>query len=136
MISGVLKIKDGDLLALHAENSAQSTSFFATIPPERVGLNGEYDHHGLAKRVLDAFQQQYGSDELRSLKVKQRGAVVVLVGKVRTQALLIRLAQTALSMTGAVAVETHGVTVQEHREPLYTDSKLFASPAYFYGWGS
>ncbi|NJR58997.1 MAG: hypothetical protein HC769_09150 [Cyanobacteria bacterium CRU_2_1] len=57
------------------------TSLFKTIPPERVGLCGEYDHKGLAKRVSLAFSQNFRHSDIRDLRVNQRGAVVVLMGK-------------------------------------------------------
>ncbi len=88
-------------------------SFFDSIPPERVGLSGEYDHDGLSKRVLQAFQTHVDAEELQQLTVSQRGAVVVLMGKVRTRSLLERLSQIAADAYGAAEVETYGVRMAE-----------------------
>jgi hypothetical protein len=44
--------------------SSTFNSLFSTIPPERVGLSGEYDYSGLAKRVAAAFRQQIEAAEL------------------------------------------------------------------------
>jgi len=92
---------------------ATRSSFFASIPPERVGLAGDYDHNGLAKRVLQAFNTHVDARELQQLTVSQRGAVVVLVGKVRTRLLLEQLSQLAHDTYGAIEVETHGVRIVE-----------------------
>lgn len=83
------------------------TSFITTIPPERVGLNGEYDHSGLAKRVLQAFQVL--SEDLDGLRVSQRGKVVILMGSLRSTELLNQLVSIALKVEGAIEVETHGI---------------------------
>jgi hypothetical protein len=92
---------------------ATRPSFFSSIPPERVGLCGEYDHNGLTKRVLQTFQTHIDTKELQQLTISQRGAVVVLVGKVRTRSLLERLSQLAYATYGAIEVETHGVRIVE-----------------------
>ncbi len=91
----------------------QSDSLFRTIPPERVGLNGEYDHDGLAKRVRVAFQQNFQAEELENLRISQRGAVVVLLGKVTSQRFLIKLVNVAMNVSGAVDVEVNGICVAE-----------------------
>ncbi|NJN49798.1 MAG: hypothetical protein HC805_08585, partial [Alkalinema sp. RL_2_19] len=57
-----------------------TTCLLAQIPPERVGLNGEYDHSGLAKRVQLALQQRFGA-AIAHLEIAQRGRVVILTGK-------------------------------------------------------
>lgn len=133
MVSGIFKIEDIDPNGYSGlPTCPNSFSFFDTIPPERMGLNGEYDYHGLAKRVCQLFQQQIGSEELRSLKVKQRGAVVILIGKVQTYALLARLVHLALSVTGTVDVEAQGVSVQEGRDRVNASARFFSSPTYSY----
>ncbi len=38
-----------------------------TIEPERIGLNGEYDQSGLAKRVALAFDQNSNIDDIDTL---------------------------------------------------------------------
>jgi hypothetical protein len=85
-------------------------AWFQTIPPERVGLNGEYDHHGLQKRVETLFYQHFTALELARLKVSQRGKVVVLGGTIANQALLKRMVSLAMGVEGAIRVETYGVT--------------------------
>jgi hypothetical protein len=90
----------------------QSThSLFQTIPPERVGLQGEYDHQGLVKRVLCAFQQNCDYSEIGQLKVSQRGDVVVIMGAISSQRLLIKLVNLAMATPGAGDVEVNGISV-------------------------
>ncbi|HEY9642655.1 MAG TPA: phospholipid-binding protein [Coleofasciculaceae cyanobacterium] len=90
-----------------------ATSLFRTIPPERVGLTGEYDHYGLAKRVTLAFNRMFETHEIGKLRVTQRGSVVVLMGNIDNQRLLIRLVQVAMGVSGAVDVEVNGVSVAD-----------------------
>jgi hypothetical protein len=92
----------------------QPTSrLFRAIPPERVGLNGEYDHDGLAKRVALEFSQAFEPHELEGLQIGQRGAVVVLLGNVASQRFLVRLVVAVMSVSGAADVEINGVCVAE-----------------------
>jgi len=86
-----------------------SFSFFSTIPPERIGLNGEYDHSGLAKRVLKAFQTHFSTHDLEGLRVAQRGKVVILMGSISSTKVLERLASIAQNVEGAIDVETNGI---------------------------
>ena len=94
---------------------SSSNSIFATIPPERVGLRGEYDYNGLAKRVRLKLEQQlkFNRDQIESLEIGQRGAVVLLRGEVNSQWLLSELITASMSVDGAVGVEVNGVTIYE-----------------------
>jgi osmotically-inducible protein OsmY len=83
----------------------QSTAELTVIPPERIGLNGEYDHCGLAKRVRASFHRQFGRDAVKQLMVKQRGSTVVLSGQVEALTLLDQLVNLALQVEGATHVE-------------------------------
>jgi hypothetical protein len=105
---------------------------FRTIPPERVGLNGEYDHSGLAKRVTLAFSQNFRVEEIRQIRITQRGAVVVLVGQVPSQRLLNELVRVALNVYGAADVEVNGVSVvSPHMTYLKLASPIAALSAMF-----
>jgi len=94
--------------------SQPTSRLFGAIPPERIGLNGDYDHDGLAKRVALAFRQTFEPDELENLKIAQRGAVVVLLGSISSQQFLIKLVAAVMNVNGAVDVEINGVCVAEH----------------------
>lgn len=106
----------GDLVFEVGSDSAVHrgiTPFFRLLPPERVGLNGEYDHSGLAKRVDRALHQAFLPQELERLKITQRGRVVVLAGYAPNACLLRQFVASAASVSGATAVETFGVKLAE-----------------------
>ena len=90
---------------------SQSIPALAAIPPERVGLNGEYDYYGLAKRIKTSFQGQVGREAVKQLTVKQRGSAVILSGQIDTLDLLDQLVDLALHTEGTTHVEVHDVQV-------------------------
>ncbi|MCC5639894.1 BON domain-containing protein [Nostoc sp. CHAB 5844] len=81
------------------------------IPPERIGLNGEYDQSGLAKRVALAFDQDQQLDDVDTLWVAQTGGTVVLKGKVPSQDILNKMVSVARSVNGASTVDTTQVQI-------------------------
>lgn len=81
------------------------------IPPERVGLCGEYDYSGLSKRVEHCFRQYCGAEDLVGVQVSQRGAIVVLTGRFATPQVKHELVALALGIEGAVGVEVNGETI-------------------------
>jgi len=81
------------------------------IPPERVGLNGEYDQSGLAKRVAKAFDDDATLTDIETLWVAQTGATVVLKGEVPSQELLDKFVSVAQGVNGADSVDTSQVSV-------------------------
>jgi hypothetical protein len=81
------------------------------IPPERVGIHGEYDHSGLAKRVRLAFQAYLDAPIAHQLEVRQRGCVVILIGYIEAPQLLAQLAAVALTVEGAAFVETYSIVI-------------------------
>jgi len=102
---------------------------FHTIPPERVGLDGEYDHHGLVKRVCQAFAQCLGDQALGGIVVTQRGAIVELRGRFEQPAILCDLIILALQTEGAVGVEVNGKTIfpQIDRHRLFSQVMALCS---------
>ncbi len=82
----------------------------SAIPPERVGLDGQYDQSGLAKRVAATFDKQ-GIEDAPHLYVAQTGTTVVFKGNVKSQAILDELAQVAAGVDGAQAVDTSEVHI-------------------------
>lgn len=97
-----------------SKGQSTATLWFRNIPPERVGLSGEYDHQGLAKRVALAFSQHFQPDQIDKLRITQRGAVVVLVGEIQSQLLLIKMVKVAMTTSGTADVEVNGVMVGDH----------------------
>ena len=82
-----------------------------SVPPERMGLDGEYDQSGLAKRVALAFDQDSSLDDIDTLYVAQTGSTVVLKGKVPSHDILQKMVTVAKSVNGATAVETDQVDI-------------------------
>jgi osmotically-inducible protein OsmY len=76
-----------------------------------MGLSGEYDQSGLAKRVALAFDQDAGLDDVDTLYVAQTGSTVVLKGKVPSQQILQKMVSVARNVNGATGVETDQVTI-------------------------
>jgi len=79
---------------------------FRYSPPERIGILGEYDYNGLAKRVEHHFQVSVAED-ITQLKVRQRGCVVILTGQISSRSLLNRLVDLAITVEGAALVEIY-----------------------------
>jgi osmotically-inducible protein OsmY len=90
---------------------AEAPSGGESIPPERVGLNGEYDDSGLAKRVAQAFDNDGQLDDINTLWVAQLSSKVVLKGKVPSEDILNKMVQVASGVSGATEVDTSQVTI-------------------------
>lgn len=82
-----------------------------TIAPERMGLNGEYDQSGLAKRVALAYDEDPSLADEERLWVAQTGGTVVLKGQVSDQATLNKMVSVARSVNGCTGVDTSQVQV-------------------------
>ena len=82
-----------------------------SIPPERIGVSGEYDQSGLAKRVALAFDEDDQLTDLESLYIAQTGSTVVLKGEVPTADALNYAVEVAQGVNGATDVNADGVTV-------------------------
>ncbi len=91
--------------------TSEDSSSGEEIPPERVGLNGEYDQSGLAKRVALAFDENPDFDDINSVYVAQLGSTVVLKGQVPSQDILDKMVEIARGVSGATDVDTTQVTV-------------------------
>jgi osmotically-inducible protein OsmY len=75
------------------------------IAPEKVGLDGQFDESGLAKRVAQAFDEA-GIDENLGLWVAQTGSTVVLKYNPDAEGVLAQAEQIAKGVEGATAVST------------------------------
>jgi hypothetical protein len=94
-----------------APNTNIAPTAIQSIPPERLGLSGEYDQSGLAKRVALAFDQDPQLDDVNTLWVAQTGSTVVLKGKVPSQDILNKMVSVARSVHGATDVDTNQATI-------------------------
>ncbi|MEG4392974.1 BON domain-containing protein [Microcoleus sp. BROC3] len=97
--------------AAPSQTQAQPAGSTQTIPPERMGLNGEYDQSGLAKRVAQAFDANPDVADIETVYVAQLGTTVVLKGTVPSQEIVNKLVTIAKGVKGATGVETNQVTV-------------------------
>jgi osmotically-inducible protein OsmY len=94
-----------------ASTPAPVASRGETIPPAKVGLNGEFDESGLAKRVALAFDEDPQLEDVETLWVAQLSSRVVLKGKVPNQQILDKMVSVARSVDGATEVDISQVTV-------------------------
>jgi osmotically-inducible protein OsmY len=77
-----------------------------------MGLNGEYDQSGLAKRVTLAFDQEPSLDDVETLWVAQIGDTVVLKGSVPNQDLLDQMVNIARDVYGTADVLVDQVEIE------------------------
>ena len=84
----------------------------AVIPEERIGLDGEFSLNGIAQRVLKAFQQDSVLKDVSTVYVAQEDDAIVLRGTIADAALLRRMENIALEVTGVEKVFTSQVTVR------------------------
>ncbi|MEO0456706.1 MAG: hypothetical protein AAF152_08995 [Cyanobacteria bacterium P01_A01_bin.114] len=110
--SGLVNSPERGTPKLGAQPVKSHLGWFKTIPPERIGLNGEYDYYGLSKRVYQHLNDLVGTSIMQRLKVRQRGRVILLSGYVPTAKLLEQLKQATLSVEGADAVETCVMSIE------------------------
>ncbi len=81
------------------------------IPAERVGLHGEYDQSGLAKRVAVAFDGDSSLADVDSVYVAQTGATVVLKGSAPDQGTVDKMVELAGQVSGAKDVDASNVEI-------------------------
>lgn len=81
------------------------------VPAERLGLNGEYDESGLAKRVAQAFDNEADLRDIDTVWVAQTGGTVVLKGQAPSTAIIDRLVAVAQGINGATDVDASQLTV-------------------------
>ncbi len=81
-----------------------------TIPPERIGINGEYDHDGLSKRVRLLLSEQL-PHSVETLRISQRGRVVVVIGPWVMEEMAQKIITLCLQVEGATSVEINGVSL-------------------------
>ncbi|MBX2865590.1 MAG: hypothetical protein KTR27_18720 [Leptolyngbyaceae cyanobacterium MAG.088] len=103
--------RDCGAYQLADEKIAQSGQWFLNIPPERIGLHGEFDYYGLSKRVSHRLSSLKAV--LGRLKVRQRGRVVVLSGKLGSLYQLNEVVTLVHSVDGVDEVDARAVAVVE-----------------------
>jgi osmotically-inducible protein OsmY len=92
-------------------NRSAANAAPADVPDYKVGLDGQFDESGLAKRVTLAFDEDSQLDDIETLWVAQTSGTVVLKGKVPSQAILDKMVQVAKGVDGTDAVDTKQVEI-------------------------
>ncbi|MGF1589369.1 MAG: response regulator [Pleurocapsa sp.] len=82
------------------------------IPTERVGLYGEFSLSGIAQRVAKAFEQDSILKDVSTVYVAQEDDAIVLTGAVPDAALLRRMENIALQVTGVRTVYISQVAIR------------------------
>ncbi|MGB3402430.1 MAG: BON domain-containing protein [Microcoleaceae cyanobacterium] len=90
----------------------QTNTGTGTVPAERVGLDGEYDQNGLAKRVIQAFEADSELAPIETVYVAQSGKIVILKGTIPNAETLDKMVNVAEDVEGVSQVETDQVTVR------------------------
>jgi hypothetical protein len=83
------------------------------LPLEYVGLHGEYDPQGLAKRVAQALDQHPQVKHIKTVCIIQHGSKISLLGKVTTAAQLQQVIEVAHQVEGTKEVDVQQVVVEE-----------------------
>jgi osmotically-inducible protein OsmY len=103
--------KDKPANATPRVNRSAPNAAAADVPDYKVGLDGQFDESGLAKRVTLAFDEDNQLDDIETLWVAQTSGTVVLKGKVPSQAILDKMVQVAKGVDGTDAVDTKQVEI-------------------------
>jgi len=102
----------GETPSKPSNDVVQQAAANTSLPPERIGIAGEYDENGLAKRVALAFDEDPELDDIGSLWVAQKGGTVVLKGKVPSQGFLEKAVNIAEFQPGTLSVDTSQVNIE------------------------
>lgn len=97
--------KEEDKAASSPKVEVSKAAAEKSIPPEKVGLDGEFDESGLAKRVAQALDEANISDNV-GLWVAQQGNTVVLKYNDDAKDVLAQAEQIAQGVEGAGGVQT------------------------------
>jgi osmotically-inducible protein OsmY len=97
--------KEEEKAAAAPQVNVQEAAAKNSIPPEKVGLDGNFDESGLAKRVAKALDDANISDHV-GLWVAQTGSTVVLKYNPDAEGTLAQAKQVAMTVEGATQVQT------------------------------
>lgn len=82
------------------------------ISPAKMGTDGQYDEHGLAKRVKKAVDNIPNISDSAKVYVAQKGNTVFLKGSVANRSTLETLVSVAKGVKGVESVNTDGITLK------------------------
>jgi hypothetical protein len=81
------------------------------IPPDCMGLEGEYDPFGLAKRVAQALDERPKTAQVSTLTLEQQGNTIIYDGQVADRQMLDAIVDVTRRIDGTHAIETDRVRV-------------------------
>lgn len=84
----------------------------SVIPTERVGLYGEFSLNGIAQRVANEYEQDQMLKDVSTVYVAQEEDAIVLSGTISDAALLRRMENIAMEVTGVSRVYTGQVAIK------------------------
>lgn len=76
-----------------------------------MGFEGEYDATGLAKRIAQRLDEDAQIEDVPTLQIVQREAVICFEGSVASQVLLDRVMDIAAHVDGIQAVDVSKVAI-------------------------
>lgn len=82
-------------------------------PPEFMGLNGEYDPSGLAKRAAIALDDDPVASHLEELRLIQFGDSVIFEGQVPSRIDLDHVVDVVRQVDGTKKIETDRVSIEK-----------------------
>jgi hypothetical protein len=85
----------------------------APIPPEYMGMEGEYDPLGLAKRVAHELDRRNDLQHIHTLQLAQQGSAIVFFGEIEDRDTLEAIIETASRVDGTRAVDVEDVTIRQ-----------------------
>ncbi|NEO83584.1 MAG: hypothetical protein F6J87_04890 [Spirulina sp. SIO3F2] len=91
--------------------SMQPQPVQTSIPPERIGADGQFNQSGLAQRVILAFKSDPSLSGMTNLYAAQAGSKVVLKGRVPSQQLYNRAVQLAKVQQGCTEVDASQLAI-------------------------
>ena len=95
-----------DKTALLVKDSSTS------IAEERIGLDGEYDLNGLAKRVAKALEEDPTLQTVETVYVAQNNSQIILKGTISDPIFLERLVTVAQNVRGVSEVDTSQIEIR------------------------
>jgi len=82
------------------------------VPPEFMGIEGEYDPCGLARRLAQALDQDAQLAKVETLTLAQQGNALALTGDIDSQQALEKIVTIARHLDGTHLVDVSQVRIQ------------------------
>jgi hypothetical protein len=83
------------------------------VLPENMGLEGEYDEEGLAKRVAQAFDQTAELQTIETVTIAQEGSTIIFSGDVPDTGALEKMVKIASVVDGTKTVDYKQVKIDQ-----------------------